>query len=77
MLEEKRRLEARISQLEEEFEEEQSNAELLAERQRKNTLQVDKETFKETLYYIYIYIYAFSRRFYPKRLTIAFRLYIL
>ncbi len=23
-----------------------------------------------------IYIYAFSRRFYPKRLTIAFRLYI-
>ncbi len=26
--------------------------------------------------YIFIYIYAFSRRFYPKRLTIAFRLYI-
>ncbi len=26
--------------------------------------------------YIYIYIYAFSRRFYPKRLTNAFRLYI-
>ncbi len=26
--------------------------------------------------YIYIYIHAFSRRFYPKRLTIAFRLYI-
>ncbi len=26
--------------------------------------------------YIYIYIYAFSRRFYPKRLTIALRLYI-
>ncbi len=25
---------------------------------------------------IYIYIYAFSRRFYPKRITIAFRLYI-
>ncbi len=25
----------------------------------------------------YIYIYAFSRRFYPKRLTIALRLYIL
>ncbi len=24
----------------------------------------------------HIYIYAFSRRFYPKRLTIAFRLYI-
>ncbi len=26
--------------------------------------------------FFYIYIYAFSRRFYPKRLTIAFRLYI-
>ncbi len=25
---------------------------------------------------VYIYIYAFIRRFYPKRLTIAFRLYI-
>ncbi len=31
---------------------------------------------KNQLNYIYIYIYAFSRRFYPKRLTIAFRLYI-
>ncbi len=30
-----------------------------------------KGTFKS-----HIYIYAFSRRFYPKRLTIAFRLYI-
>ncbi len=29
-----------------------------------------------TQIYIYIYIYAFSRRFYPKRLTITFRLYI-
>ncbi len=27
-------------------------------------------------YIIYIYIYAFSSRFYPKRLTIAFRLHI-
>ncbi len=26
--------------------------------------------------FIYIYIYTFSRHFYPKRLTIAFRLYI-
>ncbi len=25
---------------------------------------------------INVYIYAFNRRFYPKRLTIAFRLYI-
>ncbi len=27
-------------------------------------------------FWVYIYIYAFSRRFYTKRLTIAFRLYI-
>ncbi len=33
-------------------------------------------TVEEVTLYIYIYIYAFSRRFYPKRLTIAFRLYI-
>ncbi len=34
--------------------------------------------FKRTgvTYLYYIYIYAFSRCFYPKRLTIAFRLYI-
>lgn len=38
--EEKRRLEARVSQLEEELEEEQTNSELLAERQRKTALQV-------------------------------------
>uniref|UniRef100_A0A8D2QNT7 Myosin heavy chain 10 n=1 Tax=Zosterops lateralis melanops TaxID=1220523 RepID=A0A8D2QNT7_ZOSLA len=37
----KRRLEARIAQLEEELEEEQSNMELLNERFRKTTLQVD------------------------------------
>ncbi|XP_041961856.1 myosin-10 isoform X3 [Alosa sapidissima] len=41
---EKRRLEARVTQLEEELEEEQSNAELLAERQRKTTLQVETLT---------------------------------
>lgn len=40
LLEEKRRLEARVSQLEEELEEEQTNSELVAERQRKTTLQV-------------------------------------
>ncbi|XP_053700207.1 myosin-10 isoform X2 [Synchiropus splendidus] len=44
LFEEKRRLEARISQLEEEVEEEQTNSELLAERQRKMTLQVDTLT---------------------------------
>lgn len=37
-------MEARIGQLEEELEEEQSNAELLAERQRKNVLQVPINT---------------------------------
>ena len=40
LYEEKRRLEARVSQLEEELEEEQSNSELVAERQRKMALQV-------------------------------------
>ncbi len=48
LLEEKRRFEARITQLEEELEEEQSNAELIAERQRKSTLQVDKKTHTHT-----------------------------
>lgn len=37
---EKRRLDMRISQLEEDLEEEQSNSELMAERHRKTTLQV-------------------------------------
>ncbi|ETE74142.1 Myosin-10, partial [Ophiophagus hannah] len=40
-LQEKRRLEARIAQLEEELEEEQSNMELLNDRFRKTTLQID------------------------------------
>lgn len=40
LLDEKRRLEARIAQLEEELEEEQSTAELLNDRFRKTTLQV-------------------------------------
>ncbi|KAK1795182.1 hypothetical protein P4O66_010359, partial [Electrophorus voltai] len=44
LCEEKRRLETRINQLEEELEEEQGNAELLAERQRKTTLQVETLT---------------------------------
>ncbi|KAG7469407.1 hypothetical protein MATL_G00128550 [Megalops atlanticus] len=44
LCEEKRRLEARVTQLEEELEEEQSNAELLAERQRKTALQVETLT---------------------------------
>ncbi|XP_039550441.1 myosin-10 isoform X4 [Pimephales promelas] len=44
LFEEKRRLEGRITQLEEELEEEQSNAELIAERHRKSTLQVETLT---------------------------------
>ncbi|XP_027142912.1 myosin heavy chain, embryonic smooth muscle isoform [Larimichthys crocea] len=44
LFEEKRRLEARVSQLEEELEEEQSNSELIAERQRKTALQVETMT---------------------------------
>ena len=40
LLEEKRRLEARIAQLEEEVDEEQSNAEIANERARKSALQV-------------------------------------
>uniref|UniRef100_A0A8C7J6R1 Myosin, heavy chain 14, non-muscle n=1 Tax=Oncorhynchus kisutch TaxID=8019 RepID=A0A8C7J6R1_ONCKI len=44
LCDEKRRLEARVTQLEEELEEEQSNAELVAERHRKTTLQVETLT---------------------------------
>ena len=40
LCEEKRRLEARVSQLEEELEEEKTNSELMSERLRKATLQV-------------------------------------
>lgn len=40
MLEDKRRLEARIAQLEEELDEEQNNAELANDRARKSGLQV-------------------------------------
>ncbi len=40
LLEEKRRLEARIAQLEEELEEEQGNMELLNDRLRKTNMQV-------------------------------------
>lgn len=40
LLEEKRRLEARIAQLEEEVDEEQGNAEIANDRARKSALQV-------------------------------------
>lgn len=42
LADEKRRLEAKISQLEEELEEEQSNMEILNDRLRKSTLQVTR-----------------------------------
>lgn len=42
LLDEKRRLEARIAQLEEELEEEQSSMELLNDRFRKTTMQVGR-----------------------------------
>ena len=41
LLEEKRRLEARIAQLEEELDEEQNSAELANDRARKSALQVN------------------------------------
>lgn len=42
LADEKRRLEAKISQLEEELEEEQSNMEILNDRLRKSTQQVTR-----------------------------------
>lgn len=44
MIDEKRRLEARISTLEEELEEEQSNSELLVDRNRKAQLTIEQIT---------------------------------
>uniref|UniRef100_A0A673WE20 Myosin-10-like n=1 Tax=Salmo trutta TaxID=8032 RepID=A0A673WE20_SALTR len=46
LMDEKRRLEARIAQLEEELEEEQGNMELLNDRFRKTTMQVDTLTLE-------------------------------
>lgn len=45
-MDEKRRLEARIAQLEEELEEEQGNMELLNDRFRKTTMQVWRDIGK-------------------------------
>lgn len=42
MVDEKRRLEARISALEEELEEEQTNSETLNERSRKAMIQIEQ-----------------------------------
>lgn len=49
MADEKRRLEARISQLEEELEEEQGNMEILNDRLRKSTQQVTGQELSLTL----------------------------
>lgn len=49
MADEKRRLEARISQLEEELEEEQGNMEILNDRLRKSTQQVTGQELLFTL----------------------------
>ncbi len=40
------------------------------ETQRKYIQVWNDRMNRSVLYYIYIYIYAFSRRFYPKRLTL-------
>lgn len=45
LLEEKRRMDARIQQLEEELEEEQSNSEMLTDKARKALNQVEFDTF--------------------------------
>lgn len=55
LFDEKRRLESRVSQLEEELEEEQTNSELLAERQRKTALQVHTHTHTHPLRLFYRY----------------------
>lgn len=44
LLDDKRRLEARIAQLEEELDEEQGNSEIMADRARKSQLQVEQLT---------------------------------
>lgn len=49
MADEKRRLEARISQMEEELEEEQGNMEILNDRLRKSTQQVTGQKLLLTL----------------------------
>lgn len=49
MADEKRRLEAKISQLEEELEEEQSNMEILNDRLRKSTQQVSRHQLLKLL----------------------------
>lgn len=48
MVDEKRRLEARISALEEELEEEQSNSEILMDRTKKGQIQIEQLTSGKT-----------------------------
>lgn len=47
LIDEKRRLEARISALEEELEEEQSNSEILMDRARKSQISIEQLTTGE------------------------------
>lgn len=52
MIDEKRRLEARITTLEEELEEEQTNSETLNERSRKAIIQIEQLNSGKLNYYI-------------------------
>lgn len=52
MVDEKRRLEARITTLEEELEEEQTNSETLNERSRKAIIQIEQLNSGKLNYYI-------------------------
>ena len=52
-MEEKRRLEQRIAQLEEDLEDEQSNTEILADKARKNGLQVNTQPSIEHSNYLF------------------------
>jgi myosin protein heavy chain len=50
LLDEKRRLEARITALEEELEEEQSNSEILMDRARKANISIEQLTTGENIF---------------------------
>lgn len=56
MVDEKRRLEARIATLEEELEEEQTNSENLNERSRKAIIQIEQLNSGKILDILFIYI---------------------
>lgn len=66
MADEKRRLEARISQLEEELEEEQGNMELLNDRLRKSSQQVSEQQLREPSEQVQALLHHHSFPFLPK-----------